>query len=358
MPVPVAIDDISVELLSEVLDSNVASFTTERIAVGEGFLGELARLTVTYAPGATGPGTVIAKVPTSDSGLKPLGLMLDLYMREYRAYDEIIPQLKIRTPRAYYNAHETGTDDFCLILEDIGHLSAGDQHAGGTLDQARAAMVAAAGLHGRWWGNVDDLDWVPPINSPLNLGLQAMYEEAFPVVVDELGDHLGADLLARIEEWIPTCSDWFESFGDMSYTLSHNDFRLDNMFFDGDELVLIDWQVIGRGDGFGDICPFVSGNLDTEFRRAHEADLLRLYHETINAAGSGYPDFDDVLMSYRTGLNFWLTHWCFTAVTAGASTTRGEELMVRIVTRTADAARQHESWELTGDHSWRPRIER
>ncbi len=32
--------------------------------------------------------------------------------------------------------------------------------------------------------------------------------------------------------------------------------------------------------------------------------------------------------------------------------------MVRIVTRTADAVRQHESWELTGDHSWRPRIDR
>ena len=356
MAVPTSIDQINAEFLTEVLERPVAAVEAERIAVGEGFLGELARLSITYADSTDGPATLIAKIPTTDSGLKPMGLMLDVYNREYRAYNEIIPQLKIRTPRAYYNGHEAGTDDYCLILEDIGHLQAGDHHAGGTLEQARAAMVA--GLHGRWWGKVDDLEWVPPIDSPLNMGLQAMYEESFPLVVDRFGDLLGADLLAHTEEFIPTCSDWLASYGELSHTLSHNDFRLDNMFFDGDELVLIDWQIIGRGDGSGDICPFLAGNLDSQMRREHETDLLRLYHETIDGFGAGYPEFDDLFRSYRAGLSFWLAAWCHGAVTAGATTKRGEELFERVVARTADAVRQHESWELTGDHSWRPRMAR
>ncbi len=354
MAIPRTIDEVDSEFLSEVLAQPVEAVSGERIAVGEGFLGELARLTLTYAEDAEGPSTVIAKIPTTDSDLKPLGLMLDVYLREHRAYNEIIPKLKVRTPRAFYNGAEPDDELYCLILEDVGHFRPGDHHAGGSLEDARAAMRTAAGIHGRWWGRVDDLDWVPPIDSPLNLALQGMYEDAFPVIVDQLGDLLGSDLVGHIERWIPTCSDWLQTYGDKSYTLSHNDFRLDNMFFDGDELVLIDWQIIGRGDGFGDICPFLSSNLEPELRRAHETELLKLYQATINDLGGGYSDFGDAMMSYRAGLNFWLCHWCFTGVSAGETTERGKELFERMVARTADAVREHESWELTGDHSWRP----
>lgn len=356
MAIPSTLADIDADFLSEVLARPVADVSGERIAVGEGFLGELARLTLTYADGAEGPATVIAKIPTSDSGLKPLGVMLNVYDRESRAYDEVIPQLTLRTPRAFYNGAEPADEQYCLILEDVGHLRAGDQHAGGTLEEARAVMVAAAGLHGRWWDRTDGLDWVPPIDSPLNLSLQGMYEQAFPQMVDHLGDMLGVETLAHIEAWIPTCRDMLTAYGEMSRTLVHNDFRFDNMFFDGDELVLIDWQTIGRGDGLGDLCPFLGSNFDSELRRAHETDLLRLYHRTITEMDAGFGDFEDLFTSYRISLNFWLTQWCFGLVSTGDTTARGRQLFERAVVRLADATRQHETWELTGDHSWRPRV--
>ena len=356
MDIPTTLADVDAAFLSEVLGQPVEEVSRQRIAVGQGFLGELARVSLKYGAGGAGPATVITKIPTTDSGLKPLGLMLDLYLKEHRAYNEIIPELKVTTPKALYNGARPEDDLYCLILEDIGHLHSGDQLAGGTLEQARAAMKTAAGIHGRWWGRVDDLDWVPPIDSPLNLSLQSMYEDAFPMIVDQLGDLLGSDLMGHIERWIPTCSAWLEAYGAMSYTLTHYDFRLDNMFFDGKDLVLIDWQTIGRGDGLGDVCPFLSSNLDSELRRIHETDLLTLYHDAVNDLGGGYPDFVDLMMSYRANLNFWLCHWCFTAVTAGGTSERGEQLFERMVSRTADTVRDHESWELIGDHSWRPRL--
>lgn len=52
--------------------------------MGEGFLGELARLTLSVGDGADGRARLIAKIPTSDSGLKPIGLTLQLYEREAR----------------------------------------------------------------------------------------------------------------------------------------------------------------------------------------------------------------------------------------------------------------------------------
>ncbi|MEM9204532.1 MAG: phosphotransferase [Actinomycetota bacterium] len=351
--IPTTLADITPAMMTDGLrangfaDADVASIEVERIAVGEGFLGELARLHLTYGTGA-GPATAIGKIPTTDSGLKPIGDLLDVYNREHRAYAEIIPQLKVRTPRAWLNLGNAETGAYCLVLEDVGHLAAGDHHAGGTLAQARAAVTAAAGVHSRWWNKVDALEWVPPIDSPLNMGLQGMVEASWPMVVDRYGEILGADVIAHLENFIPTMSEMLVAYGPVSNTLVHNDFRLDNMFFDGDELLLIDWQVVGRGDGMGDIAPFLSCNLDVDLRREHEADLFGLYHRLMSEAGAGYVDFDDLITSYRLSLNFWLANWCNTAATKGETTQRGEELFERMLTRNVDAYREHEAWEMIG----------
>lgn len=353
--IPTTLADITSAMMSEGLrangfaDADIASIEVERIAVGEGFLGELARLHLTYGAG-DGPATAIGKIPTTDSGLKPLGDMLGVYGREHRAYAEIIPQLKVRTPRAWLNLGDEASGTYCLVLEDVGHLTPGDHHAGGSLQQARAAMAAAAGVHSRWWNKVDDLEWVPPIDSPLNLGLQDMYEASWPAVVDQYGELLGADVIAHLEAYIPTVRDMLTAYGDVSNTLVHNDFRLDNMFFDEDELLLIDWQVIGRGDGMGDLAPFLSCNFDPELRRAHETELLGTYHRMMSEAGAGYVEFDDLVNSYRLSLNFWLANWCNAAATKGETTQRGEELFERMLLRNVDAYRQHEAWELIGAH--------
>jgi len=361
MAIPNTIDQITPSLLTEALrdsgfsDVDVVAVSAERIAVGEGFLGELARLTLTYGSG-TGPATAIAKIPTTDSGLKPLGDMLDVYRREHLAYAEVIPQLKVRTPRAYYNAGNAESGAYCLVLEDVGHLLPGDHHAGGTLPQAQSAFVAAAGIHSRWWGKVDQLDWVPPIDSPLNMGLQGLVEANWATIVDSYGHLLGADVVGRLEQFVPTMSDLLVAYGAASRTLVHSDFRLDNMFFDGDELVLLDWQVIGRGDGMADLCPFVSSNFDSDFRRAHEDNLFKSYFRAMTEAGAGHLAFEDLMRSYRVSLNFWLAMWCNSAVSKGETTQRGEELFERLITRTADAYVQHAAWELAGDYETHDRF--
>jgi len=356
MAIPSSLDQIDAAFLSDALGTSVTGVEAERIAVGEGFLGELARLTLTYGSDATGPATVIAKIPTTDSGLKPIGLMLQAYEREARAYNEVIPQLEVRTAAALYNGMDTETDDYCLLLEDIGHLSAGDHHAGATLEQAQAAMVAAARMHARWWGNVDELEWVPPIDSPLNMGLQDMVADAFPVAVSEYGHLLGDDVIGGLEAFIPTMRDLLTAYGPMSRTLVHTDFRLDNMFFDDGELVLIDWQVVSRGDGTSDVTPFLALNLSPELRREHEQDLLRLYFDTMSAAGAGYLEFDDLIERYRMTLNFWLAVYCYSAASKGETTQRGEELFQRVLARGADACRQHRAWEKVGNYEPHDRI--
>ncbi|NDH83982.1 MAG: YceI family protein, partial [Acidimicrobiia bacterium] len=118
--VPTSLDQITAEVMTDALRSSgfdevtVASVSAERIAIGEGFLGELARLTLDYSAGS-GPATAIAKIPTTDSGLKPIGDLLDVYGREHRAYANLLPQMKVRTPQAYLNVGDDESLAYCLV---------------------------------------------------------------------------------------------------------------------------------------------------------------------------------------------------------------------------------------------------
>ena len=86
----------------------------------------------------------------------------------------------------------------------------------------------------------------------------------------------------------------------MPHTLVHFDFRADNLFFDTDgSIVVIDWQAISQGGGVADVGYFVSQNLSTDDRRAHEPELLHAYHDALVA--NGVSDYSYDQLSPTTG---------------------------------------------------------
>ena len=212
----------------------VIEVNSERIAVGEGFLGELARLHLSYGEGPSGPPTAIAKIPTTDGLLKPLGVMLGVYERESLFYEQVAPRLEIKKPDIYYNGRDGEHENYALLMEDVGRYRSGDHLKGATLEEAQAAMETAAQIHARWWDSEDlaALGWVPPLDSPIKMGLQNLYEQSWATVMDRYGDLYPDWLPAKLEEFIPEISRWLISWAERSRTLTHNDFRLDNLLFD------------------------------------------------------------------------------------------------------------------------------
>ena len=123
------------------------------------------------------------------------------------------------------------------------------------------------------------------------MGLQNLYEQSWPTVIDQYGDLYPDWLPAKLEEFIPEISQWLINWAERSRTLTHNDFRLDNLLFDDTKeplpgVIVIDFQLVGRGDGSGDISPFLGCNLDIELRRAQEMNLLQDYFDVMQAEES------------------------------------------------------------------------
>ena len=120
-------------------------------------------------------------------------------------------------------------------------------------------------------------------------------------------------------------------------TISHGDYRLDNLFFatpeGGDPLAVVDWQIMSFGKGMFDVAYFMAGAVTPADRRAIEMDLLHMYHDILTARGvTGY-DFDQLMLDYRTAAMFCWQYAVVILGTLDASNERGMALFTEILQR-------------------------
>lgn len=348
--IPASLEDLTPDWLTRALHHDassprVRSARVEQIGEGEGFLGVIARIHLDYDgdPG-TAPRSVIVKLPTRVAENRRLGELLGLYWREIFFYRELAAEVPVRTPIAHHTAF---TDDpmrvrqnavvrvmdklpgwlvdalmkrargivaesphrYALLIEDLGALRIGDQLRGHALDDCAHVLAAAARLHARFTGDralarrgwLADPDAAPRIR-------HRMYLESREGLLARYGEALGREG----RRWI----EFIDRHGvaiakragrDAPPTLVHGDLRLDNVFFDDAgsvpaEVVLADWQLVGRGAGAHDVAYLLSGALDADISAAVERELLEHYHGALVAAGLGGYTLNALVRDYRRGL--------------------------------------------------------
>jgi aminoglycoside phosphotransferase (APT) family kinase protein len=122
------------------------------------------------------------------------------------------------------------------------------------------------------------------------------------------------------------------------WTVSHQDYRLDNMMFDARggalPLAVLDWQTFVPGPGALDVSYFNGAGLLPDDRRHHEESLARLYHEALQAQGVSDYSWAQCWHDYRLhaahGLNMSIVG---TAITT--PTERGDRMLSTMVNRHA-----------------------
>ncbi len=321
LTMPIAIEDIDARWLTEALSSvlpegvEVESFAVETIGTGIGLMGLLYRLTIEYrnATGHPHPATVVVKLPVLIDATRQVALAYRFYEKEVAFYRELAVDTALRTPDLYYGAHDLATDNFVLVLEDVGHLRAADQVAGCTRADAIAAMSDLARHHAAFWDDArfatDELAWLPfGSDAPIPEGVvQALGGYWQPFV-----DFMGADLRPEIQavgEWLPGAARYLLSVpAGQSFTVSHGDYRLDNLFFDENGAVTaLDWQIATKQVGGYDFAYFVSQSLTADSRRSYLDELVATYLGTLAECGVTYPE-DEFWFDVRRTLLFGLMY--------------------------------------------------
>ncbi|MCH8009531.1 MAG: phosphotransferase [Chloroflexi bacterium] len=314
---PKTSEEITPDWLNEVLvdsvtgGAQVSSIKKEIIGQGAGFLGELTRLTLTYdreSPSA--PASIISKLPTQDEAVRNLAQLVNVYEREVRFYEQIADETPIRTPKRYFSHADVAKGDYVLLLEDLAPGRVGDQLATCSIEQAKTALRALAGLHAKWWDSprLGDFPWMPGTDDPALVGLISMlYQQAWPAFVERYGKQAPAEILKAGERFGKSLPALASELNTKPLTITHADYRLDNMFFDlrdGSQFAVIDWQLTQRGPALGDVTYFLTGNLTTEVRREHQDELVRVYYEALLERGVEGYEYETCWEDYRGGALF------------------------------------------------------
>ena len=311
-PMPALVSDpalVTPEWLTEVLresghiEAGTTVTTVEGRRVGTGLVGQNIAFSVSYE-GGSGPASLVAKLPSPDPVSRATGVALRNYEREVRFYQEIVSTVRIRTPRCYHADIDLDSGDFVLLLEDLSPAVPGDQVAGCTVEEAALAMRELARLHGPRWEDpaLEAIDWLSRRNAESGQQIQGMYQAVWPGFVDRFGDALTPEALALAERLGGSLAAWLAD-REGPATVTHGDYRLDNMLFGtaegGYPLAVVDWQTPGHGPGVADAAYFLGAGLPVGDRRAHEDDLLRVYHDALQEEGVSNYSWQQCRDDYR-----------------------------------------------------------
>jgi DUF971 family protein len=343
---PRSISEVDATWLTRVLRTSgaigeateVAGLAVEPFAVGAGLLSLLYRATLAYAGGA-GPVTVIVKFPIDIPNQRGIADALGFYPREIRFYREVAPQSNLRTPIVHAAMMAADNTDFVVVMEDLSDRTTPDQRVGATWGQTLASIDAMAALHAQWHEHpelANLVDTFPPMLNPGYLhGLPPIFAAGWPnaqvhgadVLTPELvlfGDRYGEHL-----EFMLTTSN-------SPATLVHGDWRLDNLFFDGDDVTVIDFQISGLASGVYDLAYFVSQSIAREVRAGREDELIDRYVAQL-AANGVERDRDEIAHQFKVAVAQCFIYGVSSFPSYDELPPRSQELMKLLLGRSAQA---------------------
>lgn len=292
--------------------ASVVDCQSTRIAEGVGFLGELARVKLTYSgdPGPSAPRSVVVKMPVQLPGPRAMAVGLGIYAREVAFYREIGPSAGVRVPACYYSAL-TEDGNFALVMEDI-NARPGDQLASCSMEQAETVIRTLARLHATWWESprLAGFAWLPGKGDPSFERNRLSYQQTLPVFVERWGPRLDPKVIHICQRFADRFHEWFDGVYERPVTLTHSDFRLDNVLFgepgSAEEVVIIDWQGCNVSSAAHDLHYFISGNFPAAVSAAKSDEWLRVYHDALLAGGVRGYSLDDLNADFARASTFFV----------------------------------------------------
>src|SRR5262245_18001717 len=225
---------------------------------------------------------------------------------EVRFYREVAPAIPIALPHPYHG-HVAGPGQrFVLVLEDLVPRAARFTDVAGalTVDDARRVVATLARLHAAFWQSprlATDLAWLGPARRDraryrLERLLSAL---ALPAAVRRHPDLVPAAVRAAVPRIVAARDRLEARWAEPPVTVIHGDAHAGNLFFLGEEVGLLDWQVVQAGQGMRDVSYFLVTSLPTALRRAHERTLIETYLTALRTHGATPPEPEVAWAQYR-----------------------------------------------------------
>ncbi|MGV0033955.1 MAG: oxidoreductase family protein [Candidatus Azotimanducaceae bacterium WSBS_2022_MAG_OTU7] len=348
--IPKNINEVSARWFSEILDAEIIQVQPNQIGQGVGLMGDIFRVELKYKEHSTGqPASVVVKLPSSFEENRTQGVDLGMFESEVRFYNELAQDATVGIPKVYFAEIKHGTADFVVVMEDLCHLEMVDQSTGMNVEQATAAVRVLASVHAVWWDrvHVPELEWIPSMVGPRIEFVDQMLTQIYPVFAAGFEQYLPEGGLEIYKLFVGNYLKLTTAIASRSpWTLAHQDYRVENLMFGpsgSGQVVVLDWQGIGRGPGAYDLAYILGGSMETGLRRQHETDLVAAYFECLIEHGVNKYSEEQLWEDYAHA--HLLGGLATSIVTGGSmdlSNERGLQLVATMSNRHAAAALDHD----------------
>ena len=277
-------DDVEVSSLRVILSKRLAASTVHRLALE-------------YRNGAnaqTGPRTLFLKLGTP---LSPNDGPADICRAEVDFYTKVAPAMSCPPlVRVYDAAFSPVSERSHILLEDLSQThSQQAENTAPSAEVSRLAVVSMGRVHAQWWndprlgngiGTVFSNEWLASFLSDLNTSVAEFIESASSELTAKQKDsyRLMLNAAPRI---------WGRLTDAKGLTVTHGDAHWWNFLYPNDAAVhavrMFDWQLWHIDLGARDLAFLLALGGFANPRPGLEADLLRVYHDTLIENGvTGY----------------------------------------------------------------------
>ena len=346
--IPTSMHEVTDQWLIDILSSHqafadapISSVDRQSVGDGIGQVGEFNKVVVTTESAMQS--TLFLKLRAPIEGMHAVALRYKMYEKEVRFYNELAAHMNVRTPEVYYADYDPETDNVALLMEFLDGWHSPDQITGASHNQTLAAIKQLAAINTPYWNRTQDLPWLPTMQTDYMQQTISDMAACSDIFFQRFGTELPiskSDFDRIIESW-PAILD---GLSEGNLTLTHYDYRVENMFFSSDEseVAVIDWQLIGALRAGWDLAYLIGTNIPSEQRRANEQQYIDLYLDCMRDHGVNYSEAE-----LRHDMKWSLLGLCSIAVIGGAnfdvSNERSFELFKVISIRLFDAIAEHEA---------------
>jgi len=350
-------EGISPEWLTTVLCRSGASShpvrtcQIRRFAGGSALLSRLYRVQLAYeSSNARGPQSLVVKLASIEPDQLTVAEVLGLYRREAFVYSQLCELLPYRTPKCHLAVATEHGRATTLVLEDLATCSPVDQIAGAPWKVVTDCIDAMAAQHATWSDarqreGLGDVLW--SLAHPIYpAALSILFEPGWEVARHVLGCTIDPRLAAFAERWSTECGQLLQRLS-REPTLLHGDWRADNLLYDRNKLVVIDFQIAGIGSGAYDLAYFTSQSVASEVRGPDHPEIVERYVGALERRGeqrARQAVWDD----YRAALLVCLVYPIAAFRSWDSQNERGRALIERMLSRAANAIEATGAMQLLG----------
>ena len=323
----------------------VTEVRVEQIALDSGFSSRLFRA---HLSGDGVPDSVIVKLPAEGAAGDAMK-MLGGYAREVAFYRDVAGRAPLGTPQVYAARMDDNQADFVLVLEDLVRWDNADHLAGLSIERARQVYRRVGGtarMVARWRSMLRGWRRFPSIDTPMTRDLlPAAFAPAWKVYQDKASAPIppsATEFAERFAELAPAAIDALSERA----MLIHGDIRADNLFFSGDDMKVVDFQLASKGAGATDIGYLVSQGLPTDVRAGRDEALVREYLEVLSAHGVDDYPFDEAWRHYRFAVAYFMVLPVMPLLSWDTLPERSRQLCMRLVDRAVAAIDEIDALEV------------